>query len=82
MEDRWPVTNHALVARLRAEGVTSCQEAGCEWAMTLELHHVNGNRRDNRRENLRLLCPNHHSLTPNWRNKRRPAAEAKLEPPP
>lgn len=32
-----------------------------ERPMTLELHHINGNRNDNRFENLQLLCPNCHS---------------------
>ena len=33
----------------------------------LELHHVNGDNRDNRIENLQLLCPNCHALTDNYR---------------
>lgn len=37
--------------------------------VTLELHHINGDHYDNRLENLQLLCPNHHSKTPNFRNK-------------
>ena len=47
-----------------------CEE--CGWARTsedgrlpLELHHVNGNRFDNRLENLLILCPNCHALKPN-----------------
>lgn len=51
-----------------------CEE--CGWAkisndgyLPLELDHVNGNRHDNRLENLRILCPNCHSLKPTHRGK-------------
>lgn len=51
-----------------------CEECGIsEWNgehLTLELEHVNGNRRDNRLENLKLLCPNCHSQTSTWRKKK------------
>lgn len=33
----------------------------------LEIHHIDGNRENNSRENLQVLCPNCHSLTPNFR---------------
>jgi len=35
----------------------------------LELHHINGDRFDNRIENIQLLCPNCHSFTDNYRAK-------------
>lgn len=36
----------------------------------LEVHHVDGDRTNNKLENLQLLCPNCHSLTDNWRGKK------------
>lgn len=50
-------------------------------AIPLELHHVNGNKRDNRQQNTELLCPNCHALTPNYcyknaKSRRSPTAEA------
>jgi 5-methylcytosine-specific restriction endonuclease McrA len=35
----------------------------------IELDHINGNRFDNRLENLRVLCPNCHAQTPTYRGK-------------
>jgi len=37
--------------------------------LSLELEHINGNRFDNRIENLTILCPNCHSLTPTYRGR-------------
>lgn len=52
-----------------------CNECGInEWnkkELSLHLDHINGNCWDHRLENLRFLCPNCHSQTPNYtgRNK-------------
>lgn len=35
--------------------------------ITLELHHINGDKHDNRLENLQYLCPNCHTQTDNYR---------------
>ncbi|MFG2493657.1 HNH endonuclease [Streptomyces caniferus] len=57
---------------LRQTGVPErCTECGTGsvWRghpMTLEIDHINGDWRDDRRENLRFLCPNCHAVTDTW----------------
>lgn len=50
-----------------------CEICGLiEWMgspISLELHHINGNNKDNRLENLQWLCPNCHSMTDNFRRR-------------
>jgi hypothetical protein len=52
-----------------------CENCGIEeWRgrpLSLALHHVNGDGRDNRLENLQLLCPNCHSQTDNFAGRAR-----------
>ena len=40
-------------------------------ALVHELEHINGNNKDNRLENIKILCPNCHSQTPTFRGRKR-----------
>jgi hypothetical protein len=61
-----------LKSRLLHAGLKEnrCEECGLtEWRgrrLSMALHHINGDGRDNRLENLLFLCPNCHSQTPNF----------------
>lgn len=68
--------SYKLKKRLFKEGFKKCACELCGWSqkakdgrVPLELDHMNGNRRDNRLKNLRILCPNCHSLQPTHRGK-------------
>lgn len=72
------ITTLNPLIHLRGRKCECCQNT--EWLgqpINLEIHHLNGDRKDNRLENLHLLCPNCHSYTENWRGrgKRKTAKE-------
>lgn len=75
-----------LKTRLLRLGIKDgrCERCGlARWLrqpVALALHHVNGDRLDNRVQNLELLCPNCHSQTENFsgRNGRRAPPEPAL----
>ncbi len=52
----------------------SCLQCGiADWQgqpLTFELDHIDGDKLNNTRENLRVLCPNCHAQTDTWRGRK------------
>lgn len=68
--------SHKLKKRLFRKGLKKQLCENCGWKevsedgrIPLELDHINGIRTDNRLHNLRILCPNCHSLQSTHRGK-------------
>lgn len=67
-------SNH-LRKRLIAENILTARCGVCmltDWLgrpIPLELDHVDGDRENNLLDNLRLICPNCHAMTPTYRGK-------------
>jgi len=61
---RWNYAMRNLIIRQRGE---KCEKCGIEdWngtSLSFHIDHINGDRTDNRIDNLKVLCPNCHSQT-------------------
>jgi 5-methylcytosine-specific restriction endonuclease McrA len=74
-----------LKKRLFFEGMKTPVCELCGWhkmsedgRVSVELDHINGDHHDNRLENLRILCPNCHSLQPTHRGRNKRVRLAKI----
>lgn len=79
------ITTSKLKVKLIKEGLkkNECENPNCpcktgywlDHPLICQLHHINGNNRDNRLENLQMLCPNCHSQTDNYCGQANKAAK-------
>lgn len=64
---------YTIKEKLFQERPYQCECCGLtEWnekPIRLQVHHIDGNRQHNTRDNLQILCPNCHSQTDNWCSK-------------
>lgn len=79
------VQSFKLKGRLFETGLKKPECELCGWAemstdgrIPVELDHINGIHTDNRIENLRILCPNCHSLQPTHRGRNKKVALARV----
>ena len=84
LSNKVPMQSDKLKIRLINEGKLEDKGDNCgleAWlqdSIPLELDHVNGDHNDNRLRNLRLLCPNCHAQTDNYRVKK-PGAKSAVD---
>lgn len=69
-ENTYNLKNRLILEKIKEEKCERCNH--CEWQgskIPLELHHIDGDKKNNQLSNLDLLCPNCHALTDNYRGK-------------
>lgn len=75
LSNKHPIQSYKLKLRLVREGYFEPKCYNCnntKWLgdpIPLELEHIDGNHQNNNLDNLTILCPNCHALTPTYRGK-------------
>lgn len=78
LEGKGFVTKQHFKEHLLKQGIkeNKCEGTGCAtgplWLggpIVCEVHHEDGNKRNQRRDNIKMLCPNCHSQTRYFRNR-------------
>lgn len=79
------IQSYKLKKRLYESGIKLPKCELCGWSkvstdgrIPLELDHINGEHTDNRLENLRILCPNCHSLQSTHRGRNKKVVLARM----
>jgi len=74
------ISNRNNLRKILREIKDSCWECDLkEWRghlLSLEIDHIDGNAGNDVPYNLRLLCPNCHSITPTWKSKNKGSGRA------
>ena len=61
-DDDRPDIPTQIEREVKVEAGHNCSVTGCPEHTYLEIHHINEDRNDNRKENLILLCDKHHKM--------------------
>lgn len=75
LNNKISIASHNLKIRLFDERIKEKRCENCnqtkwlEQEIPLELHHIDGSHYNNNLDNLKILCPNCHALTPNFCSK-------------
>jgi len=71
-ENTWRLKLRLIQANMKKHKCENCNRT--KWLkqpVPLELHHIDGDTKNNVIENLQLLCPNCHTFTKNYRGKKK-----------